>query len=357
VRSITDIDWAEPILPLPDDPEWSREVASVLGEPRETFLYAAPSRWLRQGLLQMQQVRLRHVPDELTWLVHLVTSQENSCRFCYGVARAFLKLMGLSEKRIDAVERDVKLAEAEPRERALLHFCRDLSRSSPRPVRAEVDALVALGYKPETVAEVAYSVVSACFLNRFATFLAMPIVHAIEEAALGPVDRLRAHMRSLMAGGYPRPLPAGDPPRTDGPFGRLVELISVSEGARVLETLLQGALSSPVLPRRTAGWMFAVVATALDCELCLRSSRGVLESEGVAPERIGRVLENLAGPELDATEAVLLPWVRETVHYETAIIQRKTHELARKVDQRVLLEAIGVTALANACARLSMLQQ
>jgi alkylhydroperoxidase family enzyme len=356
-RQLKEIEWADPVLPLPEDPEWTREVERVLGEPRAPYLYAAPSPWLREGVLRTAQVQFHHVSDELAWLAILVTSQENACRYCYGAARAYLKLLGLSEQRIEAVERGVKLAEADARERAILQFCRNLSRSNPRPVREEVDAIIALGYPPEAVAEIAYAVVEACLMNRFATFLAVPLVDPIEEAGQGPLDRLMGRFRKLMSGGFPKPLPPGDPPRGDGPFGRLITLITGTEGARVLDGMLRGAFSSPILKRRTTAWMFAVVATALDCRLCGTASCGILEEEGVTRDGIDRVLRSLAGPELDETEAILLPWVRETVHYQTEVIQRKTHDLARKVPGRVLIEAIGVTALANACARLSMLEQ
>jgi hypothetical protein len=83
----------------------------------------------------------------------------------------------------------------------------------------------------------------------------------------------------------------------------------------------------------------------------------VLDQEGVTPEVQGRVLGALSGPELDETEKVLLPWVRETAHYQTEVMQRKTHELGARLGDDIVLEAIGLAALANACSRVSMLAQ
>jgi alkylhydroperoxidase family enzyme len=136
-----------------------------------------------------------------------------------------------------------------------------------------------------------------------------------------------------------------------------VALLHGSESARILDQSLRGAFESTVLPRRTKAWMFAVTARALQCHMCEAGSRRMLEAEGFEPEQIERVLDALGGDELDEIEKILLPWVRETVHYQTETIQRRTHEMAPRVDPDVLLEAVGIASLANACARLSMLEQ
>jgi alkylhydroperoxidase family enzyme len=103
--------------------------------------------------------------------------------------------------------------------------------------------------------------------------------------------------------------------------------------------------------------VFAVVARALDCQLCERGAARILSQEGVGEEVRRRVLEALAGPDLDATEKVLLPWVRETAHYQTEVMQRRTYELRERVGEEVVLEVVGLAALANACSRVSMLAQ
>ena len=71
-------------------------------------------------------------PSEVE-LAGLVTSQENACRYCYGSARVRMKMIGFSDEMVDRIERNVQLVEAEPRERELVHFCRNLARSKPRP--------------------------------------------------------------------------------------------------------------------------------------------------------------------------------------------------------------------------------
>jgi hypothetical protein len=125
----------------------------------------------------------------------------------------------------------------------------------------------------------------------------------------------------------------------------------------VVGDAIDGALASPVLPRRTKAWMFAVVATSIGCALCADESRRILREEGVGDAAIDSTLATLASTGLDPTEALLLPWVRETVRYRTPTMQRKTRELARLLPPDQLLEAIGVAGMANAFGRLGMLAQ
>ena len=76
------------------------------------------------------------LPERLVRIGSMVTAQENACRYCYGANRAFMKMLGYSEAFIQSVERDVQLAEMDPRERAFVDFCRNLARSRPRPSRS-----------------------------------------------------------------------------------------------------------------------------------------------------------------------------------------------------------------------------
>lgn len=353
-RLLQEIDWLEPTLPLPDDPEWAAEVIEVMGRDIPSFRFPARSRWLRKTYLQMSQMRSHRATDRMHWLAVLVTSQENSCRFCYGVARAQLKVLGLDDAQLEKVEREVRMAGADENERAVLQFCRNLSRSSPRPARSEFESLVARGLDRHAMTEIACAVAAACFSNRVATFLAVPLDAGIEGFAPKPMKRL--FMR-LMRNRYPRPISPLVPPRDDSPFAEVVSLVKGTEGASVLDDALRGAFASPVLPVRTKAWVFSVVARVLGCRVCERGAGRLLEREGILADRRERILSSLSGPELDTTESVLLPWVRETARYQTEVMQRKTHELRDEIGEQATLEAIGVAALANSCARISMLAQ
>jgi len=67
------------------------------------------------------------------------------------------------------------------------------------------------------------------------------------------------------------------------------------------------------------------------------------------------VWSNLGSPKLDAREAKLVPFGRETVRYQTAAIQRRMRELTPGLSAPEILETVGVVALANAIGRLSVL--
>jgi hypothetical protein len=216
-----------------------------------------------------------------------------------------------------------------------------------------VEDLIKMGYGPIDVAEIAFAVVGSCFTNRFATFVASPLMEqeTVEEGFMA--RWVRPAIIRLKLRNYPRPLVLEDLPTEEGPYDALIDLVKGTQGAPVLSRMLRGAMGSKVLPRRTVGWMFAVIATTLNCDLCTKGSRDLLVGEGIKEDRIDAVLQSLAGPELDSTEATLLPWVRETVHYETEVIQRRTRELTTKLEPRVVLEAIGVASLANGLCRMA----
>ncbi len=78
-------------------------------------------------------------------MVAMVAAQENSCRYCYGLNRVVLKIVGYAEAFIDPLERDMRVAELDEKQCAVLAFCRNLVRSRPRPARSEAEALIKLG--------------------------------------------------------------------------------------------------------------------------------------------------------------------------------------------------------------------
>ena len=117
---------------------------------------------------------MSELPARLFNIGMLVTSQENSCRYCYGANRAFMKVLGYSESFISRIERDLHVAELDDGERAYIAFCRNLARSRPRPATADRDALMQLGYARLAVHEMAFLVAMGCFYNRIGILIACP---------------------------------------------------------------------------------------------------------------------------------------------------------------------------------------
>jgi hypothetical protein len=127
--------------------------------------------------------------------------------------------------------------------------------------------------------------------------------------------------------------------------------------ARVLRDALDGAIASGVLGRTTKALMFAIVARTMACGVCETWATEMLIEAGMDQQAVASALAQLRTDSLPASEVGLLPWTRGTVYYDVAKIQLETRQLAGAMDERTLLEAIGVAALANATVRLAMLHE
>jgi hypothetical protein len=161
------------------------------------------------------------------------------------------------------------------------------------------------------------------------------------------VDRFlgRRHARGQLGA-----TPAPDP---SIPYAGLVAAFAGSPIAGTLQRTLNELWQSPILSRRCKLLMFAVVSRGLPCAVCELQLSRALTDEGLSPETQQRVLEQLDAPQLDDTERLLLPFVRETLWYEPATLQRRTRALSERLSRPQLMEAIGVAAMANALCRMT----
>jgi len=138
------------------------------------------------------------------------------------------------------------------------------------------------------------------------------------------------------------------------PFARLVTAVAGSPFARILRDIVDQAMASPVLPRRTKLLMIAVIARAVGCAYCESETRAGLGVEGLDSGAVDEILAILGSAKLDGRDALLIPFARETVRYQIAGIQRRTRNLARELTTEEVIEAVGIAALANSLARLSV---
>ena len=358
---LDEIQWGEPIVPAVADAAWEAEIKRRGGRVGEVDRRVAPNPWLREACLGVATYHPSEVPQKLFNIGALVTAQENSCRYCYGANRAYMKILGYSEAFISRLERDAHLAELDDRERGFVAFCRNLARSRPRPARADRDRLIALGYAPLAVQEIAFLIAVGCFYNRIGVLAACPPELGFERMANGMVGRLMGLaaplMRRLSAGG--RPAQRGSTVAAEalaaGPFGPVVATLAGLPAAAMIKAALEGAFASTALAPSTKALMFAVVARTLDCRHCESAARKLLLGAGFTAAEIDAALATLASPKLPAQESGLLSWVRDTVHYQTGPIQSETRMLVANISPAAALEAIGVAALANATVRLAML--
>lgn len=353
------IEWGQAILRPVSDPTWEGEVKRRSGQVSEVDRRVTPNPWVREVCVSMTSYRPVAMPQRLFNIGSLVTAQENSCRYCYGANRAYMKILGYSESFIDRIERDATFAELDDKERAFIAFCRSLARSRPRPVKADYDALVALGFAPLAVSEMAMLIALGCYYNRIGILIACPPERGFERMANSFAGRLMGPVMRMVMSMRPPTQPAMRDAATlsAGPFGAVVAALAGLPGATIFRTGLDGAFASAVLPRSAKALMFAVVARTLGCRRSEIEARKLLAAEEFSDEEIDAALLTLRSPRLSERDAQLLPWVRNTVYYQTAAVQKQTATLVGEIGDAAILEAIGVAALANATVRLAMLPE
>ncbi len=360
---LQDIEWGEPLLPVVPDPAWEVEVRRRGGQVTKADRMIAPCPWLREASFGITHYRPRAMPARLFQLGALITSQENACRYCYGANRAFMKILGFSETVIQRIEHDLHVAELDDQERGFVAFCRSLARSRPRPTRAARDAMVAMGYSRLAVDEMAFAISMGCFFNRVTTFMACPPENDLERIGNGPIGRVLGWMAPMrrMVSKLRRPAARDDAPGADmlagGLFGPILVPLAGLPAARVMRDALDGAFAPSAISHGTKSLVFAIVARTLGCGHCEAEARSLLQANGMSETRIDQALATLRCDGLSGAETPILPWARGTVHYDTGEVQRATRAMAGAVGNTVVLEAIGIAALANAVVRLAMLQE
>jgi alkylhydroperoxidase family enzyme len=309
--------------------------------------------WVVRAFLCGLDKTVAYMPVELWDLIAFVVSRDNACRYCYGATRTILRILGYPEATIDRLERDVDLAELTPAEQAALRFSRKVSHANPPPGAADLRALGAAGFSSEAAGEIAYVAAFTGYGNRVATAFALP-PDGLERVVRHPLRRLlRPFIARYFRGRRQPPMrpPAPNPP----PFAAVVARLGGSPTAHRVRAMLDEALASPVLPRRTKLLMFAVIGRAAGCRWTEHEATDALAAEGFPAPACADVLANLASPALDAREQRLVPFARETVRYRNLALQARTRALAGEVALPELIEAVGTAALANSVARLTVL--
>jgi len=351
---VKDMEWGDPILPVFKDSEWEAEVKAELGRVPDLMTRVSPSHWLRKAILNWERLPIKHFPVRLGDIGALVTAQENACRYCYGVARSQMRLFGYSERMINNIEREMQLAELDVKDRTFIQFCRNLARSNPRPPKADRDNLIRLGFTKLAVAEMAFLITNHCFYNRVATFISCLPMYELENLAGSFLGRLFRPLiaRKLRNLGLKKVDPLDQSPN---PFHKVVLALSGLPAAALLNEALKGAFDSEVLSQELKVLMFAVVAHSLECKFCQTESKNMSLSYGITELEFDSSISSLTSPRLNDQEKKILAWTRETVHFQTADIQKRNRILAQEIEKDVFLEAIGVASLANTTVRLAML--
>lgn len=347
-------EWAECLLPPAEmPPPLAKEIRGLIGRGPAFVPRLAHAPWVLRTVATNLNGFLAYLPAALADRIALVVTQDNSCRYCYGMHRSLLRIAGHSEAEVDRIVRDSMLVDLSPGERIAVDYARRLSRCTPRPDKRDFERLVAAGFDTQTAVEVAANVAAGSFMNRVATLAALP-PEPLEAVTAASYFRF---IRPLMARGFTkrpsRPLPPPQP--NDGPCARLVAALGDSPSAHLLRTTIDAAFASPILPSRTKALVLVVVARALDCPYGEREARALLARDGFEAPDVDEVLQTLSSRRLDAREARVVPFARETVRYQTSVIQTRMREVSRDLSPAEMTELIGTISLANAVCRLSVL--
>jgi alkylhydroperoxidase family enzyme len=313
----------------------------------------APVPWLVRTMCEMTSFPFAHLSVRDNSLIALVVSRDNSCRFCYGTQRALMRILGYQLDAIERLERG-ELVDPDPGGQLGLDFARKISRGTPRPGASECAALERTGRSREFVAELALSAAFTVFANRASTLVALP-PEPIERTTYQVAGRLLRPflLRRTRFGARTRP---SSPTPNDGVGADVVAALGASPAAGVLRRAIDAALASPVLPQRTKLLMLAVIARSLACPRSELDARTALAAQGMAADDVARTLDHLGSPALDAREALLVPFARETVRCQPVEIQERLRALSSELglSREELLEVVGITALANTLCRASV---
>jgi alkylhydroperoxidase family enzyme len=360
MSAIEQIEWETCLIEPGRNRELEKHMRREMGVRSPVTLYFAECPWIPRSVAAFNFLRGKLVAAELDLAekISLVVSQDNSCRFCFAAQRLLMRIVGMPEERIRRLEQDLLTADVEPAERAALEFARRLSRSNPLLTGTDLKSLRDVGYSEGAIKEIAVVVAYSCAVNRFTTFPALPpqrweqLPDRWAMRVLRPL--LGRFIESRRSRGKPDFL---EPALRTGPFSDVVLALDGLPLARSLRQVVDEAWSSPILTRRAKALVIAVVARGLGCTVSEREAARLLMEEGLGAEDLQEILAHLASPKLDAVEAVLVPFARETVWYRPVLIQRRARTVSEQLSGPQFLEALGIVALANMLCRLGILVQ
>jgi uncharacterized peroxidase-related enzyme len=352
---LLNVPWEQCLLePAPDrqaEAALRRDTGSAPGWIR----YFLSTPWLSRAAIRLavDNKLLLHVDFEIIDLIALVVSRENACRYCYSVTRMQLRIVGMSEARMQELEQRLAGVELEPRAAAAVRFARRMTRSSPLVTPDDLEPLRAAGFSDAQIGEIAFAVASVAFFNRISTIPALPPQTWEQLADRWFMPLLRPLLAHMVRGWRKRGQPASFPAPPGGPFAGLLQRhFEGSPIGPVLAAALEDMWASPILPRHCKALMFAVIGHGLGCTSACAEVAQVLEAEGLQAAVAEQILAHLGRPDMAAEERALLAFARDTIWYEPPQIQQRARELRNRLSTAQFVEAVGVVALANSLCRL-----
>jgi alkylhydroperoxidase family enzyme len=351
---LVQVGWDKCVLEPAPDRRAEAALRRETGAAPAWIRYYLSCAWLSKAAVRLgpDNKLLVHLDFPTVDLLGLVVSQEHSCRYCYAVTRMQLRILGMSEERMQQLEQRLAGGDLEPKAAAVVRFARRMARSIPLVTQQEIDALRATGFDDAQMREIAYVVASVAFFNRISTIPALPPYLWEQLADRWFMRILRPVVARTMRGWRKRGEPACFARSPEGPFAALLLQFEGSPIGPVLASTLEDVWTSRILSRRCKALMFAVVGRGLGCSASADEMARMLKAEGLPPADAQRIIAHLGGPGLGPDETALLRFARDTIWYEPIEIQRRARELRNRLSVAQFVEALGVASLANALCRL-----
>lgn len=358
MMKLEDIEWCPTPLVKPiKNPDMEKEIKEISGMVpfAASYLYSVP--WMAQTLAILQKRELRFISDKLSELIGLVVSMDNSCRYCYGANRAFLKLSGMKEREIRQLEEDINKTNLSEKEKYVLTFAQKISRSDPRPSYQDFKHLERIGFSKNEIIEIVYETTKSLFINRVTTMLALP-PDPFESLMSNRWVQLLRPVLSLGMRMFMNRRKSSIPSWTnEGPGKEIVELLRELPAGYRMRSILDSSWNSMILSKRSKALISYIIAQTLSCEFCGSESVRYLRFEDFSDEDLSKLSKYLTCDRLMETEVVLIDFARDTVRYKPVYIQNKARGLTEHFSNEEVLEICGCAALANWMARLTILSQ
>ncbi|MFK7696039.1 carboxymuconolactone decarboxylase family protein [Paenibacillus sp. HJGM_3] len=362
MNSVNSIEWSSHCLLQPmKSKSLDEEVKRSLGFVPKMFAYLYPLPWTARGVMAIYAFVNRHIqhwPSDFGPLMNLVIAQENSCRYCYGSARIYLKFLGYKEAEIRKLEHSLYSVDLSDPEKAGLLFVRKLTRLNPRPKKSDLSALYAAGLTQAAVEELVFYCSINSFLKRFTIPLAVPP----EDFDTMDASRWKNPFIPVISFLVKKSVSKGNwsPESTTeitifSPFTE--RIASLPTAQRMLQEMIRNCWDSPHLTKRTKALLFAVVGKTLECPLTEQEAKRLLLAEGMDSLQIEAVMTYLHAPVLHAEELSTIRFAIDLLKAPPIRAQALTREFSVGLEPETLLETLGTIGLASCLSKLSVLME
>lgn len=349
------VPWEDCLLEPKQDRALARELKRELGKAPRWSRYFWASPWFTKAAIRLEFTNglLLKLDFDLATLVALVVSRENSCRYCYATIRTVMRMLGLSEARVQALEAELASGQLDTRRAVAVAFARAVNRGHHIDGDSERARLVAAGFSSDEIRELAYVAATMGFMNRVTTITALPPTLWERAPDYGLVQLLQPLLaplvKRMLQRGAPLAAVASESPLSP----RLRACYEHSPIQAVLDDSVRDLWASESLPQRSKLLILATIAQGIDCAVCVQEMARLADAAGLDVNAINRAAAHLDDPTLDPTERQLCEFARESLWYEPQIIQRKARALCEHLGEQRFVEALAIVAFGNLLMRLA----